>query len=74
MYVAASGVLRTPEAVFGMLLRNGKGDMNDAAFRQRLVDTFIAKIEVRNGEALIFHNIKKWTALESSSAVRMRNF
>ena len=59
MYVAASGVLRTPEAVFDMLLRNGKGDINDAAFRQRLVDTFIAKIEVRNGEAWIFYNIRE---------------
>ena len=58
MYVAASGVRNTPEAVFGMLLRNGKGDMNDAAFRQRLVDTFIARPKVRNSEALIFHNIK----------------
>lgn len=57
MYVAASGVLRTPEAVFDMLLR--KGEMDDASFRQCLVDTFIARPKVRNSEALIFYNIRK---------------
>ena len=51
---------RLTEAVIGAWLRSFRnGDMNDAAFRQRLVDTFIAKIEVRNGEALIFYNIRE---------------
>jgi hypothetical protein len=48
------------EEVGGAWLRSFRdGDVDDAAFRQRLVDTFIARIEVRNGQAMIFYNIKE---------------
>lgn len=51
---------RLTEEVVGAWLRSFRdGDVDDAAFRQRLVDTFIARIEVRNGQAMIFYNIKE---------------
>ena len=46
--------------MIGAWLRSFRdGDLNDAAFRQRLVDTFIARIEVKNGRALVFYNIRE---------------
>jgi len=49
----------TREVVEGWL-RSFKGaDMHDPAFRQRIVDTFIAKIEIRNGRAMVFYNIRE---------------
>lgn len=33
------------------------GNKKDAAFRRRLVDTFIARIEVENGRAVIYYNV-----------------
>lgn len=51
---------RLTEEVVGAWLRSFRdGDVDDAAFRQRLVDTFIARIDVRNGQAMIFYNIKE---------------
>lgn len=51
---------RLTEEVVGAWLRLFRdGNVDDAAFRQRLVDTFIARIEVRNGQAMIFYNIKE---------------
>lgn len=35
------------------------GDVTDAKFRHRLVDTFVARVELRNGEALISYNIRE---------------
>lgn len=35
------------------------GDVTDDDFRARLVDTFIARVELRNDEALIFYNIRE---------------
>ena len=49
----------TSEAVGAWLRSFRNGDTKDAAFRQRLVDTFIARIEVRNGQAMIFYNIQE---------------
>lgn len=49
----------TSEAVGAWLRSFKNGDTKDAAFRQRLVDTFIARIEVRNGQAMIFYNIQE---------------
>lgn len=51
---------RLTEEVIGAWLRSFRdGDVNDAAFRQRLVDTFIARVELRNGQAMIFYNIQE---------------
>lgn len=51
---------RLTEEVIRAWLRSFRdGDVNDAAFRQRLVDTFIARIEVRNDQAMIFYNIRE---------------
>lgn len=62
---------RLTEDVVGAWLRSFRdGDVDDAAFRQRLVDTFIARIEVRNGQAMIFYNIKE---NEPHSKVRVRS-
>ena len=49
----------TREVIEAWLRSFRSGDVEDAAFRQRLVDTFIAWVEVKNGEALIFYNIKE---------------
>ena len=35
------------------------GDVTDPAFRRRLVETFVARIELKNGEAMIFYNIQE---------------
>lgn len=35
------------------------GDINDAEFAARLIDTFVAKVEVKNGVAAIYYNISK---------------
>lgn len=35
------------------------GDVTDEDFRARLVDTVIARVELRNDEALIFYNIRE---------------
>lgn len=34
------------------------GDVEDATFCQRLIDTFVARVEVRNDEARIFYNMQ----------------
>lgn len=33
------------------------GDVEDPAFQERLLDTFVARVEVKNGEARVFFNV-----------------
>lgn len=33
------------------------GDVSDPVFKRRLVDTFVARIEIQNGEARVFYNV-----------------
>lgn len=62
---------RLTAEVIGAWLRSFRDeDIKDAAFRQRLVDTFIARIEVRNGKAIIFYNIK---GADRARSVRVRS-
>ncbi len=61
------------------------GNVDDPDFRQKLVDTFIARIEVKNDEALIFYNVTDkgahegvrvrpvwWSRRESNPRPKMR--
>ena len=49
------------------------GDLTDPVFCRRLLDTFVARIEVRDGEAVIFYNMTdKKSAPSEPSAVRAR--
>ena len=49
----------THEVVEAWLRSFRVGDVTDDDFRARLVDTFIARVELRNDEALIFYNIRE---------------
>lgn len=49
----------TREVVEAWLRSFRAGDVLDDDFRRRLVDTFIARVDVRNDEALIFYNIRE---------------
>ena len=49
----------THEVVEAWLRSFRAGDVTDDDFRARLVDTFIARVELRNDEALIFYNIRE---------------
>lgn len=49
----------THEVVEAWLRSFRVGDVTDDDFRARLVDTFIARVELRNNEALIFYNIRE---------------
>ena len=49
----------TREVVEAWLRSFRVGDVTDDDFRARLVDTFIARVELRNDEALIFYNIRE---------------
>lgn len=49
----------TEKVVRAWLCSFRDGDVTDDDFRARLVDTFIARVEVRNDEALIFYNIRE---------------
>lgn len=49
----------TREVVEAWLRSFRAGDVTDEDFRARLVDTFIARVELRNDEALIFYNIRE---------------
>lgn len=50
------------------------GDANDEDFCQRLIDTFIAKVEVRDGAAAIFYNITdSGNKKAASRSVRLRD-
>ena len=49
----------THEEVEAWLRSFRVGDVTDDDFRARLVDTFIARVELRNDEALIFYNIRE---------------
>ena len=46
----------TAEAIRTWLCSFRDGDITDETFRRRLVDTFVERIEVKNGEALIIYN------------------
>ena len=49
------------------------GDLTDPDFCRRLLDTFVARIEVRDGEAVVFYNMTdKKSAPSEPSAVRTR--
>ena len=49
----------TREVVEAWLRSFRDGDVTDDDFRARLIDTFVARIEVRNDVALIFYNIRE---------------
>ena len=50
-----------------------EGDLTDPVFCRRLLDTFVARIEVRDGEAVVFYNMTdKKSAPSEPSAVRTR--
>ena len=49
----------TAEVVGAWLRSFRNGDTTDADFRARLIDTFVARVEVRNDVALIFYNIRE---------------
>ena len=51
--------LLTEELVKSWLLLFRDGDIDDEAFRRRLIDTFIARVEVTNEEARIYCNIRE---------------
>lgn len=49
------------------------GDLTDPVFCRRLLDTFVARIEVRDGEAVIFYNMTdKKSAPTEPQTVRAR--
>ena len=49
----------TRELIQAWLCSFRDGDVNDQAFRRRLVETFVARVELKNGEALIYYNIQE---------------
>lgn len=49
----------TAEVIRAWLQSFRAGDVTDATFRHRLVDTFVNRVELRNGEALISYNIRE---------------
>lgn len=57
------------EVIEGWLQSFRGGDVNDEAFAARLLDTFVAKVEVYNDMAVIYYNI---TDKRTSSGVRIR--
>ena len=58
------------EVIEGWLQSFRGGDVNDAAFAARLLDTFVARIEVYNDMAVIYYNI---TDKQTASGVRIRS-
>jgi len=64
----------TREVIEAWLKSFRGGDVTDKEFCQRLIDTFIAKVEVRNGVAVIYYNITDAGNKKGSApGVRMRN-
>lgn len=57
------------EVIEGWLQSFRGGDVNDEAFAARLLDTFVAKVEVYNDMAVIYYNI---TDKSAASGVRIR--
>ena len=58
------------EVIEGWLLSFRGGDVDDEAFASRLLDTFVAKVEVYNDMAVIYYNI---TDKRTASGVRIRH-
>ena len=57
------------EAVEGWLRSFKMGDKKDPAFRKRLVETFVARVDVYKDKAVIYYNI---TEKRAASGVRIR--
>jgi len=57
------------EAVEGWLRSFKAGDKKDPAFRKRLVETFVARVDVYKDKAVIYYNI---TEKRAASGVRIR--
>lgn len=62
----------TREALESWLYQFKDGDLTDPLFCRRLLDTFVARIEVRKGEALIFYNMTEKSASSKPEKVRTR--
>ena len=58
------------EVIEGWLQSFRGGDVSDEAFASRLLDTFVAKVEVYNDVAVIYYNI---TDKRTASGVRIRS-
>lgn len=62
----------TADAIRAWLCSFRKGDINDESFCRRLIDTFVDRVEVREGEALIIYNAtKEGAASRCSSTARL---
>lgn len=48
------------------------GDIEDPEFAARLIDTFVAKVEVKNGMAAIYYNIRKGGHKKTTDRSRVR--
>ncbi len=60
----------TEEAVRQWLMSFCDGDVSDPEFRRRLVDTFVARIDVKNGAAVITYNTSDCGPAGCSSTTR----
>ncbi|MBR6398818.1 MAG: recombinase family protein [Lachnospiraceae bacterium] len=60
------------EMVRGWLESFRSGDTDDALFRRRLVETFIADIDVKNDEIIIQYNAKGPDPMSSDTVLRVR--
>ena len=58
------------EVIEGWLQSFRGGDVNDEAFATRLLDTFVAKVDVYSDKAVIYYNI---TDKRTASGVRIRS-
>lgn len=58
------------DAVVLWLAQFKNGDKDDARFRSRLVETFIDKVELRNGEAYVFFNVSGRDRQEGLPTIR----
>ena len=62
----------TADAIRAWLCSFRKGDISDEGFCRRLIDTFVDRVEVREGEALIIYNAtKEGAASRCSSTARL---
>lgn len=60
MKIAAAEIKKPPltEKVVRAWLNSFRlGDVDDPVFQHRLIDTFVARVEVKNGEARVFYNV-----------------
>lgn len=58
----------TADAIRAWLCSFRKGDISDEGFCRRLIDTFVDRVEVREGEALIIYNATKEGAASRCSS------